>query len=290
MVGGVDVGAGDQAEISRQVRAASTSFYGAMRILEKPRREAIFAIYAFCRAVDDVADDEAIDNDERVARLTQWRHDIDELYAGAPANVITRSLMQPIKTYGLKKQDFLDIVDGMQMDADGPIVAPAWRDLDLYCDRVASAVGRLCVCIFGEPGDEGLQVAQHLGRALQLTNILRDVHEDAEIGRLYLPHELLSKHEIRIDDPAMISTDPAYPELWRDLAGEAADTFERANVALSKCNRRKMRPARIMLEVYQRNLQRMSDLSDAQLADPAVSKRLVGKAEKIIIALRHGIF
>lgn len=280
---------GDLAEVTRQVRAASTSFYGAMRILDRPRREAIFAIYAFCRAVDDVADDVDIANDERAARLDQWRRDIADLFAGNPSSVITRSLADPVTSFGLRHDDFIAVIDGMQMDADGPIVAPPVEVLELYCDRVASAVGRLCVCIFGEPGPQGIAVARHLGRALQLTNILRDVDEDARIGRLYLPRELLDKHHIAYADPMAVMAHSAYPALWREMAVQADAAFEDAEAALKRCDRRKMRPARIMLEVYRRNLIRMMALSDDDLANPDFSKRLVGKAEKIMIALRHAI-
>jgi len=284
------VSTGDLAEVTRQVRAASTSFYGAMRILDKPRREAIFAIYAFCRAVDDIADDEDISAGERTSRLKQWRRDIADLFSGNPSTTITRSLASPISTFGLKQGDFNSVIDGMQMDADGPIVAPSAAELDLYCDRVASAVGRLCVCIFGEPGPDGIAVARHLGRALQLTNILRDVDEDARIGRLYLPRELLDKHGIAFTDPMKVMPHAAYPALWREMAGQASNAFESAEAALKACSRRRMRPARIMLEVYRRNLMRMMALSDDDLANPDFSKRLVGKPEKIMIALRHAIF
>ncbi len=283
------LGADDRAEITRQVRAASTSFYGAMRILERSRREAIFAVYAFCRALDDIADDQNISAQERDADLLKWRNDIDALFAGSASNVICRALSGPVRTYGLRREDFLAIIDGMQMDADGPIIAPDWRQLDLYCDRVASAVGRLCVCIFGEPGDAGRLVAKHLGRALQLTNILRDVAEDAVIGRLYLPRELLKKHKIDYHDAATVMAQPGYVELWREMSNHAERAFANAESALKHCDRRKMRPARIMLEVYRRNLQRMIAMNDADLVNPKASKRLVGKAEKILIALRHGI-
>ncbi len=284
-----DVCLHDRAEIARRVRAASTSFYGAMRILEKSRRDAIFAIYAFCRAVDDIADDQSIAAKERKAQLGAWRNQIEGLFAGKPAHVVTRALLDPVRSYQLRREDFLAIIDGMQMDADGPIVAPDWPTLDLYCDRVASAVGRLCVCIFGEPNDAGRTVAEHLGRALQLTNILRDVDEDTAIGRLYLPRELLDKHGVDPADLTSVMTQSGYPVLWRELADAALHAFNRAEAALRHCDRRKVRPARIMLEVYQRNLRRMMALSDEDLANPDVSKRLVGKAEKFMIALRHGL-
>ena len=276
--------------VARQVRAASTSFYGAMRVLERNRREAIFAIYAFCRAVDDVADDEGLSTAQRNKLLDEWRQKIDTLFANQPDGSISRALVRPIAEFDLQKKDFTDIIDGMQMDADGPIVAPTSQQLDLYCDRVASAVGRLCVHIFGEPGEAGMDVAHHLGRALQLTNILRDVDEDAEIGRLYLPADVLARHRIPTVEPKSVTGSAGYPSAWRELAVQAEDAFRQAEAALARCDGRKMRPARIMLEVYRKNLIRMMKLSDADLANPAVSKRLVGKLEKMLIALRHAIF
>lgn len=282
-------GAAAKSEIARQVRSSSSSFYGAMRILPARQREAIFAVYAFCRAVDDIADDDGVSSAERRTALTQWRTEIEALFDGEPDSVIARALREPAARFGLAKEDFLAVIDGMEMDACGPIVAPDIARLELYCDRVASAVGRLCVRIFGEPGENGKAVARHLGRALQLTNILRDVEEDASIGRLYLPAELLRAHGIAFTRPRDVPAHANYPGLWRDVARRAHEAFDAAQAALGRCDRKKMRPARIMLEVYKRNLERMCALSDAELADPAVSKRLVPRAEKILIALRYGL-
>ncbi len=280
----------ERQEIARQVKAASTSFYGAMRMLPKAKREAIFAVYAFCRAVDDIADDEGTSAGKRIGQLDAWRCDIAALYEGQPGTLITRALAEPVEVFGLREADFLAVIDGMEMDARGSIVAPDMATLDLFCDRVASAVGRLCVCIFGEAGEAGQAVAHHLGRALQLTNIIRDVAEDAGIGRLYLPAERLAAHGIAFDKPGDVFKDPNYPALWREMAGLAGESFELAETALAKCDRTKMRPARIMLEVYKRNLARMTALSDADIANPALSKRLVSRPEKLFIALRHGLF
>ena len=279
----------DQQEIARQVRAASTSFYWAMRLLPADRRAAIFAVYAFCRTVDDIADDEP-DRQKRLAGLAGWRREIDALYAGAPRQRIARALVGGVQTFGLDRADFLAIIDGMEMDAEGPIVAPDRATLDLYCDRVASAVGRLCISIFGEPGANGKAVAHHLGRALQLANIARDVDEDARIGRVYLPRDLLHHHGIPATPPTGIMRHRAFTAAWREFAGLARDQFGDAEGALARCDRRAMRPARIMMEVYRRNLMRMVALSDSAIADPSVSKRLVGKTEMLAIALRYGLF
>lgn len=280
--------ADERAAIARRVRAASTSFYWAMRLLPRVQREAIFAVYAFCRAVDDIADG-AVPVARKRALLAEWRGEVHELYAGRPIKAISRALVEPVAQYGLKRGDFLAIIDGMEMDLEGPVVAPSRRHLELYCDRVACAVGRLCVAIFGEPGEAGIAVARHLGRALQLTNILRDVGEDALAGRLYLPRELLDAHGIPVGEPSQALRHPAFPRAWRELAGEAESSFAAAAAALDHCDRRKMRPARIMMEVYRRNLERMQRLTDAALAEATVNKRLVGRTEKLLIALRYGI-
>jgi phytoene synthase len=171
-------------------KASGSSFYTAMRLMPARERDAMFAIYAFCRKVDDIADDGIGTRPERHQKLDQWRADLDSLYAGSPppgAAFLAPAVVQ----YGLRKEDFRTILDGMDMDVAEDIVAPDLPTLDLYCERVASAVGRLSIKVFGMEEGPGFKLAHHLGRALQLTNILRDIDEDADIGRLYLPREYL---------------------------------------------------------------------------------------------------
>ena len=199
-------------------------------------------------------------------------------------------MQEPLEEFSLRRDDFLEVIAGMEMDAGEPMVAPDFETFDLYVDRVACAVGRLCVCVFGDPSEYGVSVAHHTGRALQITNILRDVDEDAAIGRVYLPRELLEKHGIDWSDPKTISSQPGYVAMWRELAAIARQEYDFADEAMELCRKDVMRPARIMKSVYQRNLERMMALPDAALADPAVSKRLVGGKEKLLIALRHGFF
>src|ERR1700720_362756 len=164
--------------------ASGSSFYAAMRILPRHQREAMFQIYSFCRHVDDIADSDG-PRDERLAALQVWRDDIDALYGGQPPARLA-DYVASVKRFDLERADFLAIVDGMEMDVPQDIRAPDLATLDLYCDRGAGAVGRLSVRVFGLARDDGILLAYHLGRALQLTNILRDVDEDAAIGRLYL--------------------------------------------------------------------------------------------------------
>ena len=190
--------------------ASGSSFYAAMRILPRDQREAMFQIYSFCRQVDDIADSDG-PRPERLAALQQWRDDIDALYQGHPPPRL-QDYVASVRSFGLKREDFLAIVDGMEMDVPQDIRAPDLATLDLYCDRVASAVGRLSVRVFGLPEDDGILLAHHLGRALQLTNILRDIDEDAALGRLYLPREGLLHAGITSNDPHKVIAERALAE------------------------------------------------------------------------------
>src|SRR6185503_13066568 len=200
-------------------RASGSSFYMAMRILPAAQRDAMFEIYSFCRAVDDIADGD-LPRAQRSAELAQWRRDIDALYAGAPPAALV-SLAGAVKTFGMRKDDFLAVIDGMEMDAVEDIRAPSFDKLDLYCDRVASAVGRLSVRVFGMGEADGIALAHHLGRALQLTNILRDIDEDAGIGRLYLPREALRDAGIIGTDPMTVLANPMLGSVCEAVAERA---------------------------------------------------------------------
>ena len=203
------------ANASDGTSASGSSFYAAMRILPRDQRAAMFQIYSLCRQVDDIADSDG-PRPERLAALQQWRDDIDALYRGDPPARL-RDYASSVRRFDLKPEDFLAIVDGMEMDVPQDIRAPDLATLDLYCDRVASAVGRLSVRVFGLAQDDGILLAHHLGRALQLTNILRDIDEDAGIGRLYLPSEILLHAGITSTDPLKVIADPALPKVCAPL-------------------------------------------------------------------------
>ncbi|HUO55753.1 MAG TPA: squalene/phytoene synthase family protein, partial [Rhodoblastus sp.] len=190
------------AERARE-RASKSSFYRAMAILPPQKRAAMFEIYSFCRAVDDIADGDG-DIATKKAGLDAWRRAINALYSGGHAG-LAAGLVTPLRHFGFDREDFLAVIDGMEMDVDANIVAPDAATLDLYCDRVASAVGRLSVRVFGLPATEGIALAHHLGRALQLTNILRDIDEDASIGRVYLPRENLLAAGITEPTPSAVA-------------------------------------------------------------------------------------
>ncbi len=240
--------AADLESVEEIVRRSGTSFGRGMRVLPPDRRYAMFAIYAFCRLVDDVADEEAPFAD-KAPRLDAWRGRIAGLYRGIADDGLDRVLMAAIRRYSLRQADFDAVIDGMQMDAETVIVAPPFATFDLYCDRVASAVGRLSVRAFGDPSAAAAEVAHHLGRALQITNVLRDLGEDAGRGRLYLPVEALDRAGVP-HDPRSALASPGLPDACRELAGWAEAHFRAARAAMRRCDRRAMRPARLMAAGY----------------------------------------
>ena len=209
-------------------------------MVPRPRREAIFEIYSFCRAVDDIADEVGPRQVRRQA-LAQWRRDIGALYTGGspptPARARLPGLSTAIHTFGLRREDFCAVIDGMEMDVETDIRAPDFATLDLYCDRVAGAVGRLSARAFGMPQAEGHGLAHHLGRALQFTNILRDLDEDAARGRLYLPRE-------------EVMANPALGRACAPVIVRAKTHFGEAEQIMARCPRASVRAPRIMADVY----------------------------------------
>jgi len=269
------------ADASTGAAASGSSFYAAMRILPRAQREAMFQIYTFCRYVDDIADSDG-PRAERLAALQQWRDDIDALYQGHPPERL-RNYAGSVRDFGLRREDFLAIIDGMEMDVPADIRAPDDATLDLYCDRVASAVGRLSVRVFGLPEQDGILLAHHLGRALQLTNILRDIDEDASIGRLYLPREGLLHAGITNFDIAAVVSNPALPRVCAPLVKRARAHFVKSDEIMNRNSRRAVRAPRIMSKYYHAIL----DLLERRgFQSPRQPVRL-SKASKIAILIRH---
>jgi phytoene synthase len=269
--------------VEKVVRAAGTSFYRGMRILPPDRRAAMYAIYAFCRLVDDIADEPGPIEAKR-AGLAAWRAKVAALARGAADDATTRVLLAAMSRFALREADFLAVIDGMEFDAETVVVAPDWATLDLYCDRVASAVGRLSVRAFGDASAAADEVAFHLGRALQLTNILRDVAEDAARGRLYLPREYLVSAGVPCT-PAQALASPGLAAVCARVAAEADGHFTAAFTAMDRCDKRAMRPARIMAATYKAVLQALR----ARGWDRVGDKVAVPRWRKLLIAIRFAI-
>jgi phytoene synthase len=268
-----------------QQKAANSSFYSAMRLMPRPERAAMFAIYGFCRLVDDIADDGIGTRAERHTELVKWRAELDDLFAGQPSPRAS-FLAEAVARYHLRKEDFLTVIDGMDMDVAEDIVAPSLKTLDLYCERVASAVGRLSIKVFGMEEEPGFALAHDLGRALQLTNILRDIDEDAAIGRLYLPREYLNDAGIECLDPTAIVNNPAIDKVCRALARDAHAHYVKAAAVLAKRPKGRLATPRLMGAVYEEILRQTEIIGWL----PPRTRVSLGKTRLLGIVLRHGIF
>jgi len=276
--------AADRAHVADVVQRSKTSFMSGMRILPRPRREAMYAIYAFCREVDDVADEPG-PLPAKLIELAAWREEIRRLFAGRPGRATTRALVRPIADYALPEAEFQAVIDGMEMDARGPVVAPPLADLRLYCRRVAGAVGQLSIRAFGASGPEAERLAVALGEALQLTNILRDQAEDARDGRLYLPTEFLVQAGIASRDPLAVLADPRIGTVRAAVGKLAFERFAESRACIAHIPRRTIKPAILMQEMYWRIL-RALERRGWEKVEPRLS---LSKGSKLWVALRYGL-
>lgn len=232
----------------KKAAASGSSFYYSFLFLPKPKREAITALYAFCREVDDIAD-EVQDLSVAQAKLHWWRGEILNLYTGKPQHPVTQALQGPVTEFNLKQQHLLEIIDGMQMDLE----QNRYRDfaeLELYCYRVASVVGLLSASIFGYSNPQTLQYALDLGMAFQLTNITRDVGEDARRGRIYLPQDELARFGVTDQDILQGQSSDNMRRLLEFQAERAEQYYDKALAELSPEDRKPQRTGLIMSAIY----------------------------------------
>ncbi|MBB5189293.1 phytoene synthase [Silvimonas terrae] len=232
---------------------SGSSFYYSFRFLPLEKRRAITALYAFCREVDDVVDET---HDEGVARttLSWWRAEIDNLYAGNPQHPVTRALLPAIKKYDLARELFLEIIDGMEMDLDGARYA-SFKDLQLYCYRVASVVGQMAAQIFGYTDRKTLKYAHDLGLAFQLTNIIRDVGEDARRGRIYLPVDELQRFNVPAADILNFRETEEFRALMDFQIERAQHYYQQAIAELPAADRKTQRTGLVMAAIYRATLE-----------------------------------
>jgi 15-cis-phytoene synthase len=236
---------------------SGSSFYYSFLFLPPARRAAINALYAFCREVDDVVD-ETTDADVARATLDWWRGEIDATFAGEPAHPVTRALVPGIAAYRLPAEEFLAIIDGMQMDL-GHVRYASFEHLHGYCYRVASVVGLLSAAIFGYGDPRARDYAADLGVAFQLTNIIRDVGEDAHRGRIYLPLDDLARFGVGEEDILHGRESPALRELMAFQAERAELYYERALAALPESDRATQLPGLVMAAIYAATLHEVRD-------------------------------
>lgn len=258
-----------KAYVEHLTTQSRSSFTLGMKILSKPRREAMFAIYAFCRVVDDIADEPG-EKKEKTQLLMEWREEIERLYKGNPHSLIGQALADPIVDFDIPKQEFLLMIEGMETDVNGPVCAPTLDELLAYTRRVAGTVGMMSIRVFGvKTGDARDRFALNLADALQLTNILRDIEEDVDIGRLYLPSDILEANDINSNDPHIVAAHPNLRNVCRDMGKIARARFTESRRILETLNGQPVRPALMMMGVYEGYLDKMEAADFVR--DPALS-------------------
>ncbi len=237
--------------------ASGSSFYSSFRFLAEPKRRAITALYAFCREVDDVVDD-CKDKDIARQTLCWWKEEVTKLYQGKATHPVTLALQNLLDDFNLAEEYLLEIIDGMEMDLNTHQY-DTFKDLSLYCYRVASVVGLLSAEIFGFDNRNTLKYAHDLGMAFQLTNILRDVREDAERGRVYLPQDEMLKFGVTRQNLIQPVTSDAVKALLEYQAARAQEYYLKAFNQLPEEDRFNQRIGLIMAEIYLSLLQEIED-------------------------------
>jgi phytoene synthase len=232
----------------QKAAASGSSFYYSFLFLPKPKRQAITALYAFCREVDDVAD-ECTDAGIARTKLAWWRAEIANLYADKPQHPVTQALTDAVRDYNLAEEHFVEIIDGMEMDLDQNRYRD-FKELHLYCYRVASVVGLLSASIFGYRDRKTLKYAHDLGLAFQLTNIVRDVGEDARRGRIYLPLDEMAQHGVSEGDILRGKESDNVRRLLESQIERAEGYYRRAFEELPEADRRDQRTGLIMAAIY----------------------------------------
>ena len=270
----------DYERCAQVTRRSRSSFYYAFILLPPERRRALHAVYAFCRFIDDIADDESIR--EPALLLKRWREELDRVYAGAPTRALSRALADSARRFNIPRELFEEIINGVEMDLSRKRYQ-SWEELRPYCYRVASALGLICIEIFGYRNPSAKTYAENLGLALQLTNILRDIDEDAAIGRLYLPREGLLHAGITSDEPRKVISDRALPKVCAPLVERARMHFREADEVMGRNARRVVRAPRIMSKYYRAILEL---LVERGFASPRRPVRL-NKIARLAIIVRY---
>ena len=268
----------------RIVRQSGSSFLWGMRALPPKRRNAIYAVYAFSRLVDNIADGtESLPAKQRA--LAAWHTEIDLLYAGQPQHPVTRALEAGVRDYQLPQEEFHALIRGMETDALPEVRMQTMNELRQYCRQVAGSVGLLCIHIFGLRRSPGPRFATALGNAFQMTNILRDVQEDLTLNRLYLPGDLLQAHGIRAVPLAGLAEQQRLAYVCSDLADLAYQEYAEAERCMQQLNWWRTRPAALMKAVYKTTLDALVARGWSRWQEPLRP----GRMEQLWSVVRHGL-
>jgi phytoene synthase len=264
-------------------RRSASNLALAFVLLPRAKRQGMSALYAFCREVDDVADDEAVPVEERRRRLAEWRADVGRACSGGtPQKAVNRELQPYIVKHRLPLALFEELIRGVEMDLEIKRYQ-TMNDLEQYCYRVASVVGLLSIEIFGYENPRCRDYALQLGKALQLTNILRDVRNDAERGRIYLPLDHLQRFGVTEPEILALRYTDRFRQLAEAVAARARHFYERAREALPPEDRRSMAAAELMGSVYWRLLRKL-EFQQFDVFGPNPTR--LTKAQKVLLILR----
>lgn len=249
--GGLDA---DYARCAEITRRASSNFYYAFMLLPAERRRALHAVYAFCRFIDDIADDES--SGDAASLLTRWREELDRVYRGEPTRAISRALADSVRRFNIPREYFAELISGVEMDLSRKRYAN-FEELRLYCYRVASVVGLICIEIFGYTNPAARDYAEKLGIAFQITNILRDVKEDAARNRIYLPLDDLARFGVTEDEILRGVYSANFVRLMEFEAARAQEFYRAAEATLPAEDRSSLLTAEAMRRIYGALLERI---------------------------------
>ena len=266
--------------VQEKAAASGSSFYYAFLFLPPPRRAAITAFYAFCREVDDVVD-EVSDRGVAAAKLAWWRSEIGASFSGNPSHPVMRALMPHTASFGIEARHLLAVVEGCQMDLDQSRYLD-FPGLARYCDLVAGVVGEVAANIFGRSHDSTLAYAHQLGQAMQLTNIIRDVGDDARRGRIYLPMDELKRFDVKANELLERRYSDRFTELMKFQAERAHRCYDQALAQLDEKDRAAQKPGLMMANIY-RSLLREIEADGFQVLHQRISLTPI---RKLWIAMR----
>ena len=270
-------------DIENIVKKSGTSFFWSMRLLPKAKREAMYTLYAFCRHIDDIVDGNA-DIKDKIELLNAWREEIDNIYdKKVPATEIGRKIYKNCMRFKLPKRDFVNLIDSISMDIPYPVQAPSMKNLYKYCHGVAGVPGSLSLRIFGCNDEQKIkELSTTLGNALQITNILRDVKEDAMSERLYIPKEILKKANITTYNPHSVIIDNNLSIAREELAKIATAEFKKSYELMADMDKKVVRPVKMIAGIYKKYF----DIMEQRGWEIVSPRPKISKAEKLAVALK----
>ncbi len=269
--------------IKRMVKKSGTSFFWSMRLLPLGKRNAMYTIYAFFRHIDDIVDGDK-DVNEKLDLIEAWRQELDNIYdKKTPVTEIGRKIYKNCMRFKLPKSEFIKLIDSITMDLPNPVQAPSMEEFNRYCRGVAGVPGNLSLRIFGCEDEKLIEnLATTLGTALQITNILRDVKEDAMANRLYIPKEFLEKAGITSTDPQSVIVDKNLAIAREELAQIAAKNYDEAYRLIKQLDKKTARSVMIIASIYKRYF----DIMQNRGWEVISPKPTIGKMKKLGLALR----